>query len=75
MKKNNIISELTIAVVILAIACAWLFIDNRTTSSFEEAEAFNRGYHNAIKSAKLIEINEDTYYIQFGDSIHEYTFD
>lgn len=33
------------------------------------------GYNKAIKDAQLIEATNDTYYIQFGNDIHEYTFD
>ena len=37
--------------------------------------AYNSGYNDAIHNAKLVGIGEHTYQLQFGDDIHEYTFD
>lgn len=41
-------------------------------------DAYNRGFNDAIKTAELIEVNEHSYYISFGENIpevHHYTFD
>lgn len=33
------------------------------------------GRSHTIRQAELLETNGDTYYIGFGDDVHEYTFD
>lgn len=66
--KSNIILTLAIAVVVLFVVFVHLFINIKE-------EAFNHGYHKAIKDAHLIGTTEDTYYIQFGNFVYEYSFD
>ena len=36
---------------------------------------FYIGRNSTIKQAELLEITNDTYYISFGDEVHEYTFE
>ena len=59
MKKNKLITALTVATFIIAVVCVCLHL----------------GYNKAIQDAQLINVNEDVYYIQFGNSVHEYSFD
>lgn len=33
------------------------------------------GRSYTIRQAELLETNNDTYYISFGDDVHEYTFE
>ena len=33
------------------------------------------GRSHTIRQAELLETNDDTYYISFGDDVHEYTFE
>lgn len=36
---------------------------------------FHIGRLYTIRQAELLETNNDTYYISFGDDVHEYTFE
>lgn len=78
MKKNTIITILSALCVALSILCYHFYKDAQSTDAIETSKAFLRGYDNAVKTAELIEVTEDGYYIQFGDlvpGVHYYTFD
>ena len=75
--KNTIIAILTTLCFILFFLCLGFYRDAQSTDAVETSRAFLRGYDNAIENAKLIEVTDEGYYIQFGDlipSVHYYTF-
>lgn len=78
MKENTIITMLSALCIVLSVMCYHFYRDAQSTDALETSQAFLRGYDNAVKTAELIEVTEDAYYIQFGDlcpSVHKYTFD
>lgn len=78
MKKNIIIDILALLCIILFVLCIHFYRDAQSTDAVETSNAFLRGYDNAIETAKLIDVTDEGYYIQFGDlipSVHYYTFD
>lgn len=37
-------------------------------------KSYNSGFHTAIQAADLIYADDNTYYIQFGNEVHEYNY-
>ena len=67
-------NTLRVSDILVAILCFGIIINANITSK-NESNAYNNGYNNAIHDAKLVGISEHTYLLQFGNNIHEYTFD
>ena len=61
-KQSNNKSLLKATIIILAIATALAF-----------GISIGRSY--TIRQAELLETTNDTYFISFGDEVHEYTFE
>ena len=61
-KQSNNKSLLKATIIILAIAIALAF-----------GISIGRAY--TIRQAELLETTNDTYFISFGDEVHEYTFE
>lgn len=66
--------------IIVALCLLALTLINPDTSvnSYAIDNAYNRGFHDAITTAELIEVTEDGYSIGFGNDIpevHTYTHD
>ena len=74
-------NNLHISDILVFVLCLVIIIGAKSTdkmASGEIAEAYHNGYMGAIKSAQLIEVNDDGYKIQFGtfgNEVHEYSFD
>ena len=69
--ENN---TLRVSDILVAILCFGIIINANITSK-NESNAYNNGYNNAIHDAELVSVGEHTYLLQFGNNIHEYTFD
>ena len=67
-------NTLRVSDILVAILCFGIIINANITSK-NESNAYNNGYNNAIHDAKLVGISEHTYLLQFGNDVHEYTFD
>lgn len=63
--------------LLIAILCLGIIINahSNANNNSKVAEAYNNGYNSAIQSAELIEMTEDSYFIDFGTSVHEYSFE
>ena len=57
--KHNLLKTTAIALAIVSTLAIGYFI----------------GRSNTIRQAELLETNNNTYYISFGDEVHEYTFE
>lgn len=60
--KHNYKPLLKVTAIILVIAAALVL-------------GLHMGRSYTIRQAELLETNNDTYYISFGDEVHEYTFE
>lgn len=60
--KHNYKPLLTVTAITLVIAAALVL-------------GLHMGRSYTIRQAELLETNNDTYYISFGDEVHEYTFE
>lgn len=58
--------------IIIFVICCLALIYAITT---DNSSAYHDGYNDAIHDAQLVGIGQDIYQLQFGDDIHEYTFD
>lgn len=67
-------STLHVSDILVAILCFGIIINANITSK-NESNAYNNGYNDAIHNAELVGISEHTYQLQFGNDIHEYSFD
>ena len=67
-------NTLRVSDILVAILCFGIIINANITSK-NESNAYNNGYNNAVHDAKLVGISEHTYLLQFGNNVHEYTFD
>ena len=67
-------NTLRVSDILVAILCFGIIINANITSK-NESNAYNNGYNNAIHDAKLVGISEHTYLLQFGNDVHEHTFD
>ena len=67
-------NTLRVSDILVTILCFGIIINVNITSK-NESNAYNNGYNDAIHDAELVSIGEHTYQLQFGDDIHEYTFD
>ena len=68
--KNLI--KLTISAIIAAFAIAGIISAFTYESRIEEAKI--NGYNKAIEEAILVSIDDDSYTINFGGELHNYTF-
>ena len=60
--KHNHKPLLKVTAIILAVTSALII-------------GLHMGRSYTIRQAELLETNNDTYYISFGDEVHEYTFE
>lgn len=67
-------NTLRVSDILVATLCFGIIINANITSK-NESNTYNNGYNDAIHDAELVSIGEHTYQLQFGDDIHEYTFD
>ena len=67
-------NTLRVSDILIAILCFGIIINANITSK-NESNAYNNGYNNAVHDAELVSVGEHTYLLQFGNNIHEYTFD